>query len=217
MLRRASGRRKADPASKKGDVIGQGEQGVVYKHVENDAWVIKVVHDRAAIQGEVAMQRRMACIGVAPRIIDVTDNEVTMERIVPLRKNEIISIREQEQLVNLVLQSVAVGLLHNDLHQGNIGRSFSSGNMVMFDFGFTTMFNAPDELEESVYLQIVAAQLYALLDPCNTNNSTGWLCDPKSPVVNAIYTIRNRMDTNALRKYAKIRSAALQKLHCLSE
>lgn len=189
----------------------------MHKHAENEAWVIKVVHDRAAIEGEVAMQRRMACIGAAPKIIEVIGNEVTMERIVPLRKNEMISLEEQEQMVNLVLRSVAVGLLHNDLHQGNIGRSFSTGEMVMFDFGFTEMFNAPEQLQDSVYLQIVAAQLYALLDPCNTNNSTKWLCDQRSPIVDAIYTIRNRMDRSALRKFASVRSAALKKLHCLSE
>lgn len=214
--RKSSKKSSAHPLLQfKGKKLGGGDAGTVYQHTEDPNLVIKVVKKASEVAGEVRMQKMMACIGVAPDIIDMQDNAIVMERIVPLEKREVLDAADQQELVNLVAMSVAVGLLHDDLHQGNVGRSAKTGAMVMYDFGFTKQIKPVQD--GIVYLELVAGQLYALLDPCNTNNTFKWMCDSnedESPIVDTIYYIRGgkKRKTAALFRAQK---KALQMMHCV--
>lgn len=174
-----------DVVYERGREIQRGENGVVYECRNHPRFVIKEVAesvDSADIQREVDMQHMMACLEVAPRIVDSTDGRIVMERIDALGT---LNTRDQSDVIEIVLKSVANGLLHNDLHHGNMGRI--DGRVRLIDFGLTKQIDPPTD--QTVYLQLVIAQLYALVDPCNTNNVQNLCMDP-GPIVDAIYFIR---------------------------
>lgn len=195
-----------------GGVLGSGENATVYAHKTNPKLVIKVVKDASSIRHEMQMHRMMACIGVAPAIEAEEDNFIVMERIVPYKKGDKLTKKHQTQLVNLVLRSVAVGLIHNDLHQGNIGFTANKEEMLMFDFGFSERIQPVKD--DVVYLQIVLAQLYALIDPCNENNMALNFCDDE--IGKAVYAIRGH-DTKVIKQFLKQRTEALKMLNCVTD
>lgn len=168
-------------------VLGKGQTGTVFAHPASDALVIKRAPDMAR---EIEMHQLMACLGVAPAIEMVSHDKtaLVMQRVEPIATGASLTVNEQQQLVALVCKSVAAGLLHNDLHQGNIGRL--GGRMVMFDFGLTE--RIPVIQDDHVFLQVVMAQLYALIEPCSKEN-VSWCHaeDHENTVVaDTIYGIR---------------------------
>ncbi len=180
-----------------GKVLGNGATALVVEDNTDRSIVYKIVQDPKSIELETYMQQLCACVNVAPQIYDLHDNVLKMQRIEMLKEypNEI----QQQQVVELVARMVAVGLIHNDLHLGNIGKL--PDGMILIDFGLTEKIEGA-LMSDIVFLQVVLAQLYALIDPCNHNNpglsSDSEQCGETSVFVNYIYAIRNHDHKNEL-------------------
>jgi tRNA A-37 threonylcarbamoyl transferase component Bud32 len=167
-------------------LLGKGAFGEVYEHPTNPNLVVKRATNIS--ESEMAMHRIMACLNVAPQLYDVGKNTIIMDRVRPLTRDERISVTDQRALVVLVAKSVAAGLLHNDLHQGNVG--WLRDAMVMFDFGYTMQIEPIRD--PVVYLQVVMAQLYSLIEPCSKEN-VSWCHaedNENTIVADTIYGIR---------------------------
>lgn len=163
--------------------------GAIYMHPTNKQWVIKYVNDVTKTRHEIEMHRKMAELGIAPLIHNTDHQAIVMDRVTPLPPSGKLSLSQEKQLVAIIAKSVAAGLLHNDLHQANIGWKYNDPDtMVMFDFGYTVQINPI--VDDMVYLQVVMAQLYALIDPCSSANTTWCYAGQNKYAADVIYGIR---------------------------
>lgn len=184
-----------------GKILGRGEGGIVYEDTQSDK-VIK--HDQsnlADFKREVKFQQDAARIYVAPKIYAVEGHYVLMDRIQPVDKLKGLTKSDEIALIHLLAKLVGVGIIHNDLHTGNIGR-LMDGGMTIIDFGFTIKIDPPKN--KTIFSQLLMAQLYALIDPCNINNRVD--CDKDSPIIDVIYYIRqnNQKYIDSLWNIAKL-------------
>ena len=172
--------------SNMGKVLGSGKTALVVEDKKDKTIAYKILNDSTMLQEELYTQQLSACINVAPKIYGVDENVVKMERIYML--SSFPTGRQQEQLVELVARMVSIGLVHNDLHLQNIG-ALADGTMVLIDFGLTQVIKPI--MGDTLFFQVVMAQLYALIDPCNSNNIAldAKQCDT-SYIVDCIYAIR---------------------------
>ena len=119
-------------------------------------------------------------------------------------KSKKLNQKNQKGFVEMVARLVAVGLIHNDLHYGNIGKlPGKDGQIVLFDYGLAQLIDPPTHI--LVYAQIVMAQLYSLIDSCNNNNVKTFndYCGKNNPIVDTI---------NGIRKNDEKTMAALEKI-----
>jgi RIO-like serine/threonine protein kinase len=65
----------------------------------------------------------------------------------------------EKQLVNVVAKMVSHGIIHNDLHPGNIG-VLKNGKLVIFDYGFSQRADVEIKFPE----QVLMAQLYTIIE-----------------------------------------------------
>ena len=144
------------------------------------------------VQENIAKQ-----IGIAPNVHGYSDLGVgsygflLMDKIRPVTKKDLIktvynsNIEQVKNLIETISLSVYNGFIHNDLHTGNIAKKYSSNDFILIDFGFTqeisrlTPPSAPvldasgkpiTSNQEIIFNQILIAQLYALVEHCNSNN-----------------------------------------------
>lgn len=93
-----------------------------------------------------------------------------MEKIEPIKPMMLANSEDKQmELINEVARMVSHGYLHNDLHIGNVAVNIRTKMATVIDFGLTKKLETLPR-EEMLFNQIVLAQLYAILDPCNTNN-----------------------------------------------
>jgi hypothetical protein len=179
-----------------GKVLGNGKTALVVEDKKDKTIVYKILKDSSMIYEELFTQQLASCINVAPKIYGVDENVIQMQRIYML--SSFPTGKQQEQLVELVARMVSIGLMHNDLHLQNIG-ALADGTMLLIDFGFTQ--SIKPIMCDILFLQVVMAQLYALIDPCNTNNITlnDGQCDT-SYIVDCIYDIRGHAKDGILVK-----------------
>ena len=101
-----------------------------------------------------------------------------------------ISDSIQKDLVQRTWLLIQNGIIHNDLHQGNVGMRREGRRMrgVIFDFGEAERIDPPRDCV--VLRQLLVSQLYALITrtDCNTNNTIP-LCGDH-PIHDTIYLIR---------------------------
>lgn len=171
---------------------------------------------RSRLRIERQMQARFAARDAAPRVyshkldngldtVHTADTENTentdsdseidwfvMERVVPLQNGDMLTEHEQCRIIRLLVATIRDGLLHNDLHQRNIGRAVSDNRILFLDFGCATA--APPSviplIQHNSFLLwgILLGQLYTVVESENQNNM---LLDlSKSTIMDAIYLIR---------------------------
>jgi len=120
---------------------------------------------------------------------------IVMEIIQPIwvgdgNRNTITELHQQ-QLVSKTWRMVQLGIIHNDLHQGNVG--ILNGKACIYDFG-EAEFIDPERvalLPSVVMRQLLVSQLYSLLtrEGCNHNNNID-LCGDM-PIHDAIYFVKS--------------------------
>ena len=116
-----------------------------------------------------------------------------MDKITPIDKTELAetvhstNIMDVRQLIECIALSIYNGYIHNDLHVGNIAKNLSQDAFVLIDFGFTQNIGdflkapgvsvgapiqpvASNDRKRILFNQILIAQLYALIEHCNSNN-----------------------------------------------
>lgn len=114
-----------------------------------------------------------------------------MDKIRPVTKKDLFktvynsNIERVQKLIEIISLSVYNGFIHNDLHTGNIAKKYGSDDFILIDFGFTQKisplsppstpvpgaFGKPiTSNQEIIFNQILIAQLYALVEHCNSNN-----------------------------------------------
>lgn len=169
-----------------GNVLGGGKAALVVEDIYDKTVAYKIFKNNSLLRNALYTHQLSVCINVAPEIYGVDDNVIKMQRVKML--SSFPSNDQQRQLVALVARMVSIGLLHNDLHLDHIG-VLENGTMVLIDFGQTQ--NIGPLMSDTLFLQVVMAQLYALIDPCNFHNIqlNGSQCI-NSPIISYIYSIR---------------------------
>lgn len=205
--------------------LGKGESGQVYalqslsgsREIEQFAneHVVKFV--TGAVDHEIDTQSELNKKNLGPELIWHEKagkyTIICMQKIIPVKPSALaVNHKMQRQLILEVIQMVKAGFLHNDLHIGNVAINASTREATVIDFGLTQKIEPPEE--NIVINQIVLAQLYAIIDPCNKNNCdepdnwpecfssdhVGSLCHDEGPITIAIYNIRNGKDATELEK-----------------
>jgi len=178
------------PKIKLGPVLGEGDQGTVYQHPLNDGLAVKILKGGVILNQELKLHRKAMKLGITPYIHKSSKNAMIMDRITPVKF--LSTRREQIMLVKSLAKLVRAGILHNDLHVGNVGvvrsKTGRVTNVVIYDFGLAREIKPPTDVV--VFEQIVLAQLYAMADPCNINNSSKNICANTSYILDMIYAIR---------------------------
>jgi hypothetical protein len=177
--------------------LGKGEYGDVLL-VRNGGveGAMKVMKDTPSNRREVGVQRMAAELGIAPKVYEDGSAGngkvyVVMQVVKPFPKSP--TRVQQRGFVKAALKAVRAGIIHNDLHAGNVGLG-PKGNVLLLDYGLTEL-HAPIQ-DPMLWRQVLIAQLYAFADPCNVNNpafhctrGNGGGCG--GYVVDAIYALRN--------------------------
>ena len=173
-------------------LLGEGEGAKIYALDAHR--VMKIFKSTAKFEHEVRVLRKLRAIGVGPQAtLGPRANSLVMPRLYPITRADLSAPSFQRALVRQVVTMVDHGLLHNDLHVGNIMRS-RARTPVIVDFDLAKTVRPPRGV---VLDQLVLAQLYAIIDPANTHNhlSPKWLHHTtealvNGPIVNTIYAIR---------------------------
>lgn len=187
-------------------ILGQGDNAIVFL-VERDRkeYALKVMRTNTPqIDREVAIQKKAASLGCAPKILeDVFDvnieqgefnvhgeRAIVMEIIKTFDKSKTIASRHQKDLIQRTWILLQNGIIHNDLHQGNIGirKEGRVWKGIIFDFGEAEVITPPTN--NTIIRQLMVSQLFSMLTNtgCNSNNKID-LCGDQ-PIHNAIYDIK---------------------------
>ncbi len=153
---------------------------------------------------EVEVARHMHHLGIGPEVYDVTLKPrlaIQMEMVDTIEhQGHFLNDTFAAEIVDLVIRMVDNGYVHNDLHVGNIAQSRSTKRALLIDFGLVQEI---EKVSGTVRAQIILAQLYALVDPCNVNNVRSkfitqntrlnkWISSScNNSIGTAIYAIRN--------------------------
>lgn len=183
-----------------GEYLGRGDNAVVYKVTKNGkSYAMKFIKENTPdIIHEISIHKEAARLGCAPNIYEdflnvehegvVYARAIVMDVIQTFRSS--ISDDIQKDIVQRTWLLIQHGIIHNDLHQGNIGMRREGRRMrgVIFDFGEAERIDPPKDCV--VLRQLLVSQLYALITKtdCNTNNSIP-LCGDH-PIHDTIYLIR---------------------------
>jgi hypothetical protein len=175
-------------------LLGAGESGKVYSIKGDTDNVLKTAPfknktQRSQLISEITIQQRIneKIPHGAPKIINSeiigsTKGEVIiiMEKINTFDKGilDLLEPTFQIQLVDLIAEFVINGFVHNDIHTDNIAMN-SRGEPILIDFGLTV--EIPTPLDVITFNQILIAQLYAIVDPCNINNCPKYSEKQKHP------------------------------------
>lgn len=190
-------------------ILGKGDNAVVFL-VERDKqqFALKVIEKNTPkIDREIAVQKRAADLGCAPKILDDVINidieqgkfkargerAIVMEIIKTFDGAKTILDRYQVDIMRRTWILLKNGIIHNDLHQGNVGirKEGRKWRGVIFDFGEAEVIPPPKN--NTVIRQLMVAQLFSMLtsggtNGCNRNNTID-LCGDQ-PIHNAIYDIK---------------------------
>ena len=118
---------------------------------------------------------------------------IVMEIIQPIwvgdGNRNTITVPHQQQLVSKTWKMVQLGIIHNDLHQGNVG--ILNEEACIYDFGEAEIIQGVP-LPSVVMRQLLVSQLYSLLtrEGCNHNNNID-LCGDRMPIHDAIYYVKS--------------------------
>ena len=183
-----------------GEYLGKGDNAVVYKaRKDGKTYAMKFIAENTPeIIHEISIHKQAAALGCAPNIYEDFSNvehngvryarAIVMDVIQTFRNS--ISDAIQKDLVQRTWLLIQNGIIHNDLHQGNVGMRREGRRMrgVIFDFGEAERIDPPRDCV--VLRQLLVSQLYALITKtdCNTNNSIP-LCGDH-PIHDTIYLIR---------------------------
>jgi len=195
------------------NILGRGDNAIVYL-VERDKkqFALKVIEKNTPqIDREIAVQKKAADLGCAPKILDDVFNidieqetfkargerAIVMEIIKTFKGAKTILHKYQKDLMQRTWILLKNGIIHNDLHQGNVGirKEGRTWRGVIFDFGEAELIPPPKN--NTIIRQLMVAQLFSMLTSggtsgCNTNNTIN-LCG-NQPIHNAIYDIKKHSE-----------------------
>lgn len=170
---------------KLGKQLGKGEYGRTYACTSNPTRVVKYVKCpsnasntdqtkwRQAIRKEVKVQKEAAALGIAPQIHSVDSEPKQTPNKFRIEMDRCSAPTYNSELAKQLIQSIGImidgGIIHNDLHQGNI--MTYAGEVKIIDYGFAKMIKKPT-MDESNLLQ--AMHLAQLLEPEQVDNETNY-------------------------------------------
>ena len=183
-----------------GEYLGRGDNAVVYRARKNGKnYAMKfIIENTPEIIHEISIHKEAAALGCAPNIYEDFSNAehngvkyaraIVMDVIQTFRSS--IPDAIQKDIIQRTWMLIQNGIIHNDLHQGNIGMRKEGRRWrgVIFDFGEAERIDPPSDCV--ILRQLLVSQLYALITKtdCNTNNRIS-LCGDH-PIHDAIYLIR---------------------------
>lgn len=189
--------------------LGSGDNAVVFlvamENFSDKQFALKVIKDNSEdIRKEIIIHKKAGSIGIAPPIIsdfvdvhayvtnpleigmDGQKRGILMPLIETFVEKNSMSHKHQKELVRKTWIMILNGIIHNDLHQGNVG--IMDDKAVIFDFGLAEEIPKPSNL--TIMRQLLISQLFSLLTTvgCNENNKIN-LCGDQ-PIHNAIYYVK---------------------------
>ena len=191
--------------------LGKGDNAIVFLverqneklERENEKFALKVIKVNSVdITKEIEIHRKAGGLGIAPPILEDFDDVRTYVTnpfqigmngpkrgiLMPLITafKDSMSHVHQKELVRATWIMILNGIIHNDLHQGNVG--IMGDKAVIFDFGLAEEIPKPSNL--TIMRQLLISQLFSLLTTvgCNENNKIN-LCG-NHPIHNAIYNVK---------------------------
>jgi len=176
--------------------LGSGANAVVYEATKDGKkYAMKFIRETSdAIDREIRIHKRAMVLRCAPQIIeDFTQvrlkkqkyaRALVMEKISTFKRE--ITRQQQKDIMRNTWILLENGIIHNDMHQGNIGLLNQRG--IIFDFGEAEEIDPPTN--KVILRQLFICQLYALITSkgCNSNNQI-LLCG-EQPIHDAIYYVR---------------------------
>ena len=179
-----------------GKKLGSGANAVVYEATKGrKKYAMKFIRETSdAIDREIRIHKRAMVLGCAPRIIEDFikvrlkkqnyARALVMEKISTFKRE--ITRQQQIDIMRNTWILLENGIIHNDMHQGNIGLLNQRG--IIFDFGEAEEIDPPTN--KVILRQLFICQLYALITSkgCNTSNQIE-LCG-EQPIHDAIYYVR---------------------------
>ena len=159
----------------------------IWNYIQNPKELITYMQTNLADKGIVPMKTRRN-----PNPEPAPLQGIVMEIIQPIwvgdGKKDTITVPHQQQLVSKTWKMVQLGIIHNDLHQGNVG--ILNGEACIYDFGEAEIIQGVP-LPSVVMRQLLVSQLYSLLtrEGCNHNNNID-LCGDM-PIHDAIYYVKS--------------------------
>ena len=176
--------------------LGFGANAVVYEATKDGKeYAMKFIRETSdSIDREIRIHQRAMELKCAPQIIeDFTQvrlkkqkyaRALVMEKISTFKRE--IPRQHQIEIMQNTWILLENGIIHNDMHQGNIGLLNQRG--IIFDFGEAEEIDPPTN--KVILRQLFICQLYALItsNGCNSNNKIV-LCG-EQPIHDAIYYVR---------------------------
>jgi len=182
-----------------GKELGSGDNAVVYEATKDgETYAMKFIKKSSdAIDREIRIHKRAMKLECAPKIYEdfiyVKHKRIkyaralVMEKISTFKNRKKITSQQQIDIMQQTWILLENGIIHNDMHQGNIGLR-TNGSGIVFDFGEAEEIDPPTN--KVILRQLFICQLYALITRvgCNKNNRIS-LCG-NEPIHNAIYQVR---------------------------
>ena len=184
-----------------GAFLGEGDNARVYLAEKGGKqYAMKFITENTPeIVHEISIHKAAAKLGCAPNIYEDFSNiehegtvyarAIVMD-LIQTFDSQSIPDDIQIDIIQRTWKLIQHGIIHNDLHQGNVGMRQERGRMrgVIFDFGEAERIDPPTNCV--VLRQLLVSQLYALITKtdCNVNNTIS-LCGDQ-PIHDAIYLIR---------------------------
>ena len=181
-----------------GKKLGSGQNAVVYEATKDSKkYAMKFICEPSdAIDREIRIHKRAMKLKCAPQIYedfsDVTLDDKSFARALVMEKirtfKRKITRQQQIDIMKNTWILLENGIIHNDMHQGNIGLLINNKRGIIFDFGEAEEIDPPTN--KVILRQLFICQLYALItsDGCNENNKIS-LCG-NEPIHDAIYQVR---------------------------
>lgn len=185
--------------------LGAGAGGTVYTVKHHPDLAMKLLinaetdkENEEAFDNELKMLQLLQSkqLGtIVPQLVcfNRAERAIVTNRLYGVKPEQWGSVEFQRSVVTAIKALTKSGILHNDLHAGNVMAN-DAGRAVLIDFDLSSVIKPKDPAIED---QLVLAQLYALIDSCNSNTRMN-ICledepeDQPGTIASEIYAIRQR-------------------------
>lgn len=157
--------------------LGAGAGGTVYTVKHHPDLAMKLLinaetdkENEEAFDNELKMLQLLQSkqLGtIVPQLVcfNRAERAIVTNRLYGVKPEQWGSVKFQRSVVTAIKALTKSGILHNDLHADNV-MADDAGRAVLIDFDLSSVIKPPKD--PAIEDQLVLAQLYALIDSCNS-------------------------------------------------
>ncbi len=190
------------PSWRRGKILGRGENATVFAVKNHPELALKEFKDSSSYAQEVRMLSRMGRAAVLRHVAYTVHDSgksrrypqgfIVMERLLPLTREDVHRHAVQVKIATMITHLAERGIVHNDLHWGNVMMRLDRRSPVFVDFEYGATLSRPRADVDVMALAL--GQVYQLLDPYNENNKAIFLKGLRDgPLVDYVYRLRQQM------------------------